>query len=121
MKKNNEEIISDDQCPVRYVLDRFGDKWSTLVIYELNKVDKMRFGELSKCIDGISSKMLAKTLRILEADGLVTRNSYPEIPPRVEYNLTTMGESLVPHVLNIADWAHSNFKTIKKSRELFRK
>ncbi len=121
MIEENLKLIPDTQCPVRYVLDRFGDKWSVLVIFELNKVEKLRFNKLQKAIGDISQKMLTKTLRNLEADGLVNRTIYPEVPPRVEYNLTEMGISLVPHVCALAGWANANFTNIKKSRETFGK
>lgn len=115
--ENMLEIFSDiDHCPVRKVLDRFGDKWSILVIIILGENGKMRFGELNKTIQDISQKMLTVTLRTLEADGLVFRKIYPEVPPRVEYELTEMGESLVPHIENLTAWAMENFQAISTSR-----
>ena len=115
--ENMLEIFSDiDHCPVRKVLDRFGDKWSILVILILGENGKMRFGELNKTIQDISQKMLTVTLRTLEADGLVFRKIYPEVPPRVEYELTEMGESLVPHIENLTAWAMENFQAISTSR-----
>ncbi|WP_109301049.1 helix-turn-helix domain-containing protein [Aquimarina sp. AU474] len=110
-----------DDCPIRYVLDRFGDKWSILIIVGLSNVEKLRFNELQKAIPDVSQKMLTKTLRNLEADGLVHRKIYPEVPPRVEYRLTEMGISLVPHVNSLADWANIHFKKIKTSREAYGK
>lgn len=104
-------------CPIRTVLDRFGDKWSILVILILGEREKMRFNELGKEIGDISQKMLTVTLRTLEADGLVKRTIYPEVPPRVEYEITTMGKSLLPHILGLSAWASENMHTIKASRE----
>lgn len=92
-------------CPVRDILDRFGDKWSILVLLELSHTGKMRFSVLSKQIPDISQKMLTVTLRTLEADRLVERTVYPEVPPRVEYELTELGQTLIPHINGLVDWA----------------
>lgn len=106
-------------CPVRSVLDRIGDKWSILVMLVLGKQDTMRFNEVQKEIGDISQKMLTVTLRSLEADGLVKRTIFAEVPPRVEYAITPLGESLLPHVVALSDWAINNMPAIKKSRKRF--
>lgn len=108
-------------CPVRNVLDRIGDKWSILIISILAERGKTRFNEIQRGIGDISQKMLTTTLRILEADGLVSRKVYAEIPPRVEYGLTAMGESLVPHIVGLAAWADEHMPAIKKSRKHYEK
>ena len=121
MKKNNSNIYSDaDNCPIRKVLDRFGDKWSILVILILSESGKIRFNALNKTIGDISQKVLTATLRKLEADGLVNREIFPEIPPRVEYELTSLGKTLVPHIQNLSKWAITNMKTIQKSRAKYK-
>jgi DNA-binding HxlR family transcriptional regulator len=107
-------------CPIRDILDRIGDKWSILVIWNLNKSGIIRFNELHRKIPDISQKMLTATLRILEKDGFLTRKLYPEIPPRVEYCLTETGLSLIPHIQALIDWALQNKETIMTSREKFR-
>jgi DNA-binding HxlR family transcriptional regulator len=107
-------------CPIRDVLDRIGDKWSILIIWNLNEGGITRFNELHRKIPDISQKMLTATLRILEKDGLLTRKIYPEIPPRVEYCLTETGISLIPHIQALIDWALQNKETIMTSREKFR-
>ena len=118
--KNNLEIFSDaDKCPVRNVLDRISDKWSILVLLLLGETEMMRFSELQKAIGEISQKMLTVTLRKLEADDLVDRTIYPEIPPRVEYQITGRGKTLLPHIHNLAAWASENMADIKKSRADF--
>src|SRR5262249_53962063 len=111
--KNN--LILED-CPVRQVLDRIGDKWSTLVILMLGKHGMMRFNELAGVIGDVSQKMLTVTLRSLEADGLVARKVYAEIPPRVEYALTDMGKSLLPLIKALEGWAEENIEEVKASR-----
>lgn len=111
-----EKYANADQCPVRNVLDRFGDKWSMLVLLLLAEYDTLRFNEIQRCIGTISQKMLATTLKSLETDGLVKRKLYPQVPPRVDYSLTSRGKSLIPHLQGLVKWADEHMKEIKKSR-----
>ena len=106
-------------CPVRDILSRLGDKWSMLVLITLNTNGRMRFSDIHKTIDDISQRMLTVTLRTLEADGLVSRTVYAEVPPRVEYNLTETGETLIPHIHNLTDWALNHMTGILESRKAF--
>jgi DNA-binding HxlR family transcriptional regulator len=119
MRVFDEKILNADNCPVRQVLDRVGDKWSVLVILLLGKHGVMRFNELSHTIGDVSQKMLTATVRSLEADGLVSRKMYPEIPPRVEYDLTAMGRSLVPLLKALEGWANQNIGEIKRNRKKY--
>jgi DNA-binding HxlR family transcriptional regulator len=120
MKKKLEDYDLHASCPIRNVLDRFGDKWSILVILLLGEhKTAMRFNEVAQTIGDISQKMLTVTLRTLEADGMVARKHYPEIPPRVEYELTELGKSLLPHINGLAQWAVKNYDAITKSRKKF--
>lgn len=96
-----------------------GDKWSILVLLVLNEQEKIRFNTLNRIIGNISQKMLTVTLRKLEADGLVKRTIFPEIPPRVEYEISLRGRSLMPHIKSLTDWAVANFSDIKESRAKF--
>ena len=98
-------------CPTRQVLDRVGDKWSVLIIILL-KDGTLRFSELKRAIQGISHKMLAQTLRSLERDGLVARRVYPEVPPRVEYTLTALGETLHEPIAHIHHWAEAHIQDV---------
>ncbi|MBD0852656.1 winged helix-turn-helix transcriptional regulator [Maribacter arenosus] len=117
-----ENDLDINNCPVRKVLDRFGDKWSLLVLLILGKKETLRFNEINKEIgQDISQKMLTVTLRTLEADGYLKRTSYPEIPPRVEYTITDLGKSLFPLIDNLEKWAKVNMSAIEKSREKFMK
>lgn len=111
--------LTVENCPVRQVLDRIGDKWSTLVILMLGKHGKLRFNGLASVIGDVSQKMLTVTLRRLEADGLVSRRLYAEIPPRVEYELTEMGRGLLPLVRAMEDWAGENIDEIMRNRQGF--
>lgn len=106
-------------CPIRNVLSRIGDKWSMLVIFTLENNCCLRFKELQRCIPDISQKMLTATLKILEADGLVLRKAFPEVPPRVEYSLTDKGKSLLPHIDGLLSWAMDNMGDIMEQRKRF--
>lgn len=108
------------QCPdckrINEVLTRVGDRWSVLVIISLSEYGTLRFNELKRNL-GISQRMLSRTLRELERDGLVNRTYYPTIPPKVEYNLTNMGESFREPVNALGHWALANLATIDAARE----
>jgi DNA-binding HxlR family transcriptional regulator len=122
MRKINilENDLDIKNCPVRKVLDRFGDKWSLLVLLILGKKETLRFNEINKEIGSdISQKMLTVTLRTLEADGFLKRTIYREIPPRVEYTITDLGKSLVPLIDKLEKWAKVNMSAIEKSRKKF--
>lgn len=105
----------DPRCPSRRVLDRIGDRWSVLVILVLSDGTK-RYGDLARTIGGVSQKMLTQTLRGLERDGLVTRTVYAEVPPRVEYDLTDLGHSLLGAVQSLTDWATTHMGEVAKAR-----
>ena len=120
MDKNIFLKYSDSEhCPVRNVIDRIGDKWSVLILMILEEGKVLRFNEIYGYIKTISQKMLSVTLKSLEADGLVKRTVYPEIPPKVEYELTERGKSLMPHLHSLVNWAGTNFTGIKESRQAF--
>ncbi len=106
-------------CPIRNVLSRVGDKWSMLVLFTLESNDNQRFKELQRNIPDISQKMLTVTLKMLEADGLIRREVFPEVPPRVEYSLTKKGKSLLPLIDNLLSWASENMEDIIESRRKF--
>jgi len=107
------------KCPaVREVLNRVGDKWSVLVVALLGD-GKKRFSELRRTIEGISQRMLTLTLKGLERDGLITRTVFPTIPPRVEYELTRLGRSLLIPISQLGDWAGQNRERIQIARERY--
>ena len=92
-------------CPVATTVELIGSKWKLLIIRNL-QVRPWRFNELKKVLDGISQKVLTDSLRSLEADGIVIRTVYPEVPPRVEYSLSELGESLRPILDSMAAWGN---------------
>lgn len=98
-------------CPSRRLLDRIGDRWTVLIVGALDR-GPQRFGALATRVGGISQKMLAQTLRTLERDGFVTRTVYPQIPPRVEYELTPLGRSLQVPLRALEEWAIANMSEV---------
>ena len=119
MRRKEEKNTIIEICPVRNVIARFGNKWALLVILILSENKVLRFSELKKMIPDVSSRMLSSTLRTVEADGLVSRKVYPEVPPKVEYSLTETGLSLVPFIVQLTEWAQKHMKSIVKHREEF--
>ncbi|MCF0056687.1 helix-turn-helix domain-containing protein [Dyadobacter sp. CY356] len=119
LKDNLKKYLVIDDCPARNILDRIGDKWSILIITILGECGTLRFNEINAVIGTISPKMLTVTLKTLEADGLISRKIYPQVPPRVEYTLTPLGESLLPPMSLLVDWAVKNMPEIKASREKY--
>jgi len=108
----------DDDCGIRDVLDRLGDRWSVLVVVELAK-GVHRFGALKAAIPGISQRMLTVTTKRLIRDGLVERTVYPTIPPQTDYRLTPMGESFAQTVAELADWSRRHKEAVAVARLRF--
>jgi DNA-binding HxlR family transcriptional regulator len=100
------------------VLSRVGDKWTVLVVSSLGGGPK-RFNELRKALGSISQRMLTLTLRALERDGLVTRTVFPTVPPRVDYELTRLGRSLLEPVNGLSAWARANRVAMEAARQKF--
>lgn len=115
-------MLDDKQCSdckrINQVLSRVGDRWSVLVVISLAEYGTLRFNELKRNL-GISQRMLSLTLKELERDGLVNRTYYPTIPPKVEYNLTDMGESFREPVNVLGNWALDNLAKIDGAREVY--
>ncbi|MDD9370978.1 MAG: helix-turn-helix domain-containing protein [Acidimicrobiales bacterium] len=108
-------VEASQACAIRDLLDRLGDKWSLLVV-ELLGEGTRRFTELRREIDGISQRMLTLTLRRLERDGLVRRTVHPVVPPRVDYELTALGETLLDAVAPLVTWTRSHRDEIAAAR-----
>lgn len=105
-------------CPVRHVLDRIGDKWTMLTLAALAAAPR-RFSELHRIMPDISKRMLTQTLRNLERDGLATRHVFPTKPPRVEYRLSTLGQSVLGPLAGLVRWAEDHYPIIRESRARF--
>ncbi|MCB0032936.1 MAG: helix-turn-helix transcriptional regulator [Anaerolineales bacterium] len=117
IEKIRGEVYSSN-CPTRQVLDRIGDKWTTLVIGLLAEKSR-RFSELRRNIGGISQKMLTQTLRNLERDGLVNREVFAEVPSRVEYSLTPLGQTLCGPLDAIREWAEENISDVLTAQTIY--
>lgn len=129
MKKTtkNAKVIGHEIClgvdteSMRDFLDRVADKWSLLVIILLSKSPnkRARFSELQKNLYGISQTMLTSTLRSLEKDGLITREVFPVVPPRVEYELTDLGADIMKPMGALLEWVTANWPRVRRARDRF--
>lgn len=104
------------KCPSRSVLDHLTSRWGVLILIALLE-EKLRFAQLRRRVEGVSEKMLAQTLKTLEADGLVVRTAWPEVPPRVEYHLSSLGRQAAERVKALVDWVEGALPEIMEARE----
>lgn len=116
--RHTEKHNLSAECPIRDVLDRIGDKWSTLVLHTLS-FGRRRFSELRRDVPDLSQRMLAQTLRHLVQDGYLTRTVYATIPPRVEYELTPLGHSLMERIEMLVVWAKDHHDDIRRARAAY--
>lgn len=107
-----------ERCAIRQVLDRLGDKWSTLILLSLAGGPR-RYGEVKRAVPDISKRMLTQTLRELERDGMITRHVFPTKPPSVEYRMSAMGRTILPSIAMLVGWADENFAAIQKARAAY--
>lgn len=119
MRRKEETNSIIEICPIRNVVARFGDKWSLLVLLVINGKGVVRFNELGRLIPDISTRVLSTTLKTLEADGLINRKVYAQVPPKVEYTLTPTGESLIPLIMQLTEWAQKNIKKVMAHRKKY--
>jgi DNA-binding HxlR family transcriptional regulator len=118
-RKPAEIAHTPANCHAREMLVRIADKWSMYAIHVLAQESPLRFNELKRRIDGVSQRMLTVTLRGLERDGLVRRTMYPEVPPRVEYQLTPLGETLRGIVCQVVTWTETHLPEVDAARAKF--
>jgi DNA-binding HxlR family transcriptional regulator len=116
--KPRRSLLTAECRPVSELLARIGDKWSVLIVSLLGE-GPMRFSALRRVVDGISQKMLTRTLRALERDGFVIRTVHPTTPPQVDYALTPLGRDLLAPVGALADWARKNQSRVEAARRRF--
>lgn len=119
MKAKEETNSIIEICPIRNVVARFGDKWSLLVLLVIDGEGVVRFNELGRMIPDISTRVLSTTLKTLEADGLIDRKVYAQVPPKVEYTLTETGKSLIPLIMQLTEWAMNNMKNVMMHRKRY--
>jgi len=111
---------SSDPMAVRELLTKIGDKWTIFVILSLDLLGgRARFSELERSVPGISQRMLSTTLKNLERDGLVIRELFPQVPPRVEYEITHLGKSLLRPTQGLVDWAKENWESVREAQTKF--
>ena len=119
MKAKEETNSIIEICPIRNVVARFGDKWSLLVLLVIDGEGVVRFNELGRMIPDISTRVLSTTLKTLEADGLIDRKVYAQVPPKVEYTLPETGKSLIPLIMQLTEWAMNNMKNVMTHRKRY--
>lgn len=111
---------SSDPLAVRELLTKIGDKWTIFVVLSLELLGgRARFSELERAVPGISQRMLSVTLKNLERDGLVVREVFPEVPPRVEYEITDLGNSLLAPTQGLVDWAKTHWEKVREAQGRF--
>jgi len=104
MKEEDNDNKNSSICPLTYALDLIGGKWRLPIIWALSQNETLRYNELKRKIDGITNMMLSQCLKEMEASGLINRQQFMEIPPRVEYSLTEEGKNLIPALVSLAKW-----------------
>jgi DNA-binding HxlR family transcriptional regulator len=116
MKYEMTESIDRNNCPLTYSLNLIGGKWRLPILWALWKNKTLRYNELKGQVEGITNMMLAQTLKELERNGMILRKQYMEMPPRVEYSLTKVGEQLIPSLESLAKWGRQmqNISCVKK-------
>jgi DNA-binding HxlR family transcriptional regulator len=108
-------VAPEEACPITPVVELLFSRWTTPILWTLNEFGRQRFGQLESRISSITPKVLTQRLRQLERDGLVLRTHHPEVPPRVEYEITALGRSLAPVFATIAEWS-VNLETVDRAR-----
>jgi len=109
-----------DPAAVRELLTKIGDKWTIFLVLSLDLLGgRARFSELERAVPGISQRMLSLTLRNLERDGLVIRELFPEVPPRVEYEITDLGKGLLAPTQRLVDWAKANWEQVREAQSKY--
>jgi DNA-binding HxlR family transcriptional regulator len=104
-------------CPIGSVVDIIFSRWTTPILWQLNACGRQRFNDLRDLVDGITAKVLTQRLRQLERDGLVSRTMHPEIPPRVEYEITDLGRSLAPVFASLVSWSDGHLGEVVQARK----
>jgi DNA-binding HxlR family transcriptional regulator len=114
-----QATTAEQACPIGPVVDVIFSRWTTPILWTLNEFGRQRFVELERRIGTITPKVLAQRLRQLERDGLVERTYYPEIPPRVEYEISDLGRSLAPLFSTLARWTADNMSKVEQARQAY--
>lgn len=105
-----------EYCKAAPMLEWLGNKWTLVVLVKISEWEPVRFNELYRNIPSVSEKVLSQVLKQLTTDGIIERRLFPDVPPRVEYSLTDLGRTLLPHVVALIDWGRENFERIMGNR-----
>lgn len=105
-----------EYCKAAPMLEWIGNKWTLVVLLKISENEPIRFNELYRTIPSVSEKVLSKVLKQLNTDGLILRELFPDVPPRVEYSVTTFGKTLLPHIESLMKWGNENFEQIMLNR-----
>jgi DNA-binding HxlR family transcriptional regulator len=116
--RTTAEVPPEQACPIAPVVDLVFSRWTTPILWTLNEYGRQRFGEVERRIMTITPKVLTQRLRQLERDGLVVRTYHPEVPPRVEYEISALGRSLAPLFAALAEWS-VNLGKVEQARQLY--
>ena len=114
----NKYDVYSEACPTRLLLDHIADKWATLILRKVSG-GPIRFNQLRREVQGISQKVLSRSLKKLERDGLVTRRAFATVPVTVEYTITPLGETLASHMSMITQWAETNIETVLSAQAAY--
>ncbi|WP_327698556.1 winged helix-turn-helix transcriptional regulator [Streptomyces sp. NBC_00459] len=113
------QVDSELACPVSPVVDIVFSRWTTPILWTLNEFGRQRFVELQRNVGTITPKVLTQRLRQMERDGMVVRTYHPEVPPRVEYEISELGRSLAPLFAHLAEWSTENLRKVERARQEF--
>ncbi|WP_021596335.1 winged helix-turn-helix transcriptional regulator [Actinomadura welshii] len=116
---NAEEFDAEHACPIAPVVDIVFSRWTTPILWTLHEYGRQRFVELQRRIGSITPKVLTQRLRQMERDGLVGRTYHPEVPPRVEYEISELGRSLGPLFASLAEWSAENLEKVERARRAY--
>lgn len=105
-----------EYCKAAPMLEWLGNKWALVVLMKISGNEPVRFNELYRNIPSVSEKVLSQVLKQLTTDGIIERQLYPDVPPRVEYSITDLGRTLLPHIQTLIDWGRDNFDRIMQNR-----
>jgi len=117
--KASASIDPEQACPIGPVVDIVFSRWTTPILWSLNEYGRQRFSELERRITTITPKVMTQRLRQLERDGLIVRTYHPEIPPRVEYEISDLGRSLAPLFAHLAEWTTTNLAKVEHARHTY--
>lgn len=106
-----------EYCKAAPMLEWLGNKWAMVVLVKISENEPVRFNELYRNIPSVSEKVLSQVLKQLTTDGIIERQLYPDVPPRVEYSITDLGKTLLPHVEALIKWGQENFELIMQNRQ----